>query len=250
MVYANLPAPYAGIRFLSRIEARWAATFDALGWGWDYQPVDFVRWVPDFVIDRPGSRVLVGCTRSRHPEELAPHSARVDSALSETFPLPVLLVGNGPMKNIVGLYSVKRGGWKSKAVSREVREAWKSSASAASWSSSSHRLIAVPDEISWKDRAINLRRAYGDSEATKVELFSSLVETIAKKCETSAGILMHANRVYMNNHSLHCEFLKHSVAMAWMSSPAINSMTMLVEFEGYELTMGMINLEEGSPDGI
>lgn len=41
---------YAGYRFRSRLEARWAAFFDLLGWKWDYEPIDFGTWSPDFAI--------------------------------------------------------------------------------------------------------------------------------------------------------------------------------------------------------
>lgn len=44
------PTMYNGIRFRSRLEATWAAFFDALGWRWEYEPFDLKGWVPDFLI--------------------------------------------------------------------------------------------------------------------------------------------------------------------------------------------------------
>ncbi len=46
---------YAGTRFRSRLEARWAAFFDLVGWGWTYEPFDVEGWIPDFLIhgDKP-----------------------------------------------------------------------------------------------------------------------------------------------------------------------------------------------------
>lgn len=41
---------FKGYTFRSRLEARWAATFELLGWEWDYEPVDFNGWLPDFAI--------------------------------------------------------------------------------------------------------------------------------------------------------------------------------------------------------
>lgn len=41
---------YNGISFRSRAEARWAATFDALGWRWTYEPVDLNGYIPDFIL--------------------------------------------------------------------------------------------------------------------------------------------------------------------------------------------------------
>jgi hypothetical protein len=43
-----IPTRYAGVRFRSRLEARWAAFFDLAKWEWSYEPIDFVGWVPDF----------------------------------------------------------------------------------------------------------------------------------------------------------------------------------------------------------
>src|SRR5262245_39016319 len=45
-----IPTTYAGIRFRSRLEARYAVLFDLLGWRWSYEPIDLAGWIPDFVI--------------------------------------------------------------------------------------------------------------------------------------------------------------------------------------------------------
>lgn len=47
---------YKGYRFRSRLEARWAVFFDALGLRWEYEPEGFelgggVRYLPDFKLD-------------------------------------------------------------------------------------------------------------------------------------------------------------------------------------------------------
>lgn len=36
--------------FRSRLEAKWAVMFELLGWRWDYEPIDFNGWIPDFAI--------------------------------------------------------------------------------------------------------------------------------------------------------------------------------------------------------
>ena len=41
---------YNGVAFRSRLEAKWAAMFDLLGWQWTYEPTDFNGWLPDFAI--------------------------------------------------------------------------------------------------------------------------------------------------------------------------------------------------------
>lgn len=52
---------YRGYKFRSRLEARWAVFFDALGIKWDYEPEGFelpggVRYLPDFFFQGNGHR--------------------------------------------------------------------------------------------------------------------------------------------------------------------------------------------------
>jgi hypothetical protein len=47
-----IPTLYRGVQFRSRLEARWAAMFDLMGWNWRYEPLDFDGWIPDFIIKR------------------------------------------------------------------------------------------------------------------------------------------------------------------------------------------------------
>jgi len=54
-----IPTRYNGVNFRSRLEAKWAAFFDLLGWRWDYEPVDFPGWIPDFVIYGKHKQVYV-----------------------------------------------------------------------------------------------------------------------------------------------------------------------------------------------
>jgi hypothetical protein len=49
---------YAGCRFRSRLEARWAVFFDTLGIAWEYEPEGFELpagpYLPDFLLSRDG----------------------------------------------------------------------------------------------------------------------------------------------------------------------------------------------------
>jgi hypothetical protein len=47
------PTRYKNVMFRSRLEARWAAFFDELGWRWEYEPVDLQGWTPDFWFEIP-----------------------------------------------------------------------------------------------------------------------------------------------------------------------------------------------------
>ena len=45
-----IPTKYAGVQFRSRLEARWAAFFDLIGWKWEYEPFDLDGYIPDFLL--------------------------------------------------------------------------------------------------------------------------------------------------------------------------------------------------------
>lgn len=45
-----IPTTYNSVNYRSRLEAKWAAFFDLLGWQHQYEPCDFDGWMPDFLI--------------------------------------------------------------------------------------------------------------------------------------------------------------------------------------------------------
>lgn len=50
MIIPAIPTTYSGVRFRSRLEARWAAFFDLCEWPWEYEPLDLDGYIPDFVL--------------------------------------------------------------------------------------------------------------------------------------------------------------------------------------------------------
>ena len=50
MAPSAIPTTYAAGAYRSRLEARWAAFFDAIGWRYTYEPFDAAGYIPDFVI--------------------------------------------------------------------------------------------------------------------------------------------------------------------------------------------------------
>jgi hypothetical protein len=51
-----LPTYYKGVKFKSRLEARWAVYFDYMGISWQYEPQGFdlgdgIRYLPDFLLN-------------------------------------------------------------------------------------------------------------------------------------------------------------------------------------------------------
>jgi hypothetical protein len=48
--FKSHPTTYSDTVFRSRLEARWAAFFDLIGWDWQYEPIDLEGWTPDFYV--------------------------------------------------------------------------------------------------------------------------------------------------------------------------------------------------------
>jgi hypothetical protein len=45
-----IPTRYKGVQYRSRLEAKWAAFFDNIGWQYTYEPFDLGGYIPDFLI--------------------------------------------------------------------------------------------------------------------------------------------------------------------------------------------------------
>jgi hypothetical protein len=50
MQQTAIPTFINGVRFRSRLEAKWAIMFDQLNWKWEYEPIDLNGYIPDFFI--------------------------------------------------------------------------------------------------------------------------------------------------------------------------------------------------------
>jgi hypothetical protein len=86
---------YAGYRFRSRLEARWAVFFDALGARWEYEPEGFKlpsgkRYLPDFKLLLRGRGVFVEVKPS--PSSDADWRKAIEFARAE----PILLLAGPP----------------------------------------------------------------------------------------------------------------------------------------------------------
>jgi hypothetical protein len=53
------PTIYKGTKFRSRLEARWAAFFDLIGWRYQYEPFDLNGWTPDFQVFGSNGRYVL-----------------------------------------------------------------------------------------------------------------------------------------------------------------------------------------------
>lgn len=102
-----IPTEYAGVKFRSRTEARWAAFFDLVGLKWDYEPLDLEGWAPDFLLRTPLTNVLVEVKPvdlttyieavNRGVNDVAQLSS-YDKALAHSRKHQVLLLGMAPLE--------------------------------------------------------------------------------------------------------------------------------------------------------
>lgn len=103
---------YQGIEYRSRLEARWAAFFDRIGWEHTYEPFDAAGYIPDFVIhgDRPllvEIKPAVSLTDYRKPIDRLVHSLDDhwdhDLLVLGLTPLPKLKNATWPHLPVMGL---------------------------------------------------------------------------------------------------------------------------------------------------
>lgn len=87
-----IPTVYGGVQFRSRLEARWAAFFDRMGWQYQYEPFDCDGWIPDFVLLFP-KPVLVEVKPASDVESLHEFTRKIDASSARD---EVLLVGSTP----------------------------------------------------------------------------------------------------------------------------------------------------------
>lgn len=100
-----IKTPYHGVWFNSRLEARWAAFFDALGVEWIYEPERFKTahyYTPDFKVKCYGTRGFGSARNFEKPfdlyVEVKGKMNKFDADKIEQFSqsYPILIVGNFP----------------------------------------------------------------------------------------------------------------------------------------------------------
>ena len=96
--FKAIPTLYKDIWFRSRTEAKWAACFDLCGIDWQYEPVEFDRWFPDFIIGC-GSQTYMVEVKPIWFRDISDSDQIVQSQLSDTFEKchdATLCLGLGP----------------------------------------------------------------------------------------------------------------------------------------------------------
>lgn len=74
-----IPTRYKNIQFRSRLEARWAAFFDQLGWSYLYEPIDLEGYIPDFILEFP-EPLLVEVKPVLKFDEFDQHTKKIDQS--------------------------------------------------------------------------------------------------------------------------------------------------------------------------
>lgn len=101
-----IPTVYRGRRYRSRLEARWAAFFDLLGWQHEYEPCDLGTWSPDFALwgSEPEWRTLVEIKPIDHWCRVT--ARKISDAVNIIDPAhqaeQLLLLGSQPIFGFVG----------------------------------------------------------------------------------------------------------------------------------------------------
>ena len=107
---AAIPTAYGGREYRSRLEARWAAFFDLLGWRHEHEPFDLGQWSPDFLLVGDDARALVEVKPITEPHE--PTISKMEAALKSASARPdlevALLVGAAPFRDAAGRVQI---GW-------------------------------------------------------------------------------------------------------------------------------------------
>lgn len=111
-----IPTNYAGTKFRSRPEAKWAATLDILGWRWEYEPLDLDGYIPDFILlfHKP---LLVEVKPALNLADLGAHTDKIDNSgwehealiVGATIDLPGGSHAFGADHPALGL--LREGGW-------------------------------------------------------------------------------------------------------------------------------------------
>lgn len=88
-----------GVRFRSRLEAKWAIFFDLLGWRWEYEPYDLNGYIPDFILIGKKRTTLVEVKPFESLNQFIPSIEKYNKSIKETDHLDkeILLLGVSPL---------------------------------------------------------------------------------------------------------------------------------------------------------
>ncbi len=108
---SGIPTTYRHANFRSRLEARWAAFFDLVGWSWVYEPIDADGHIPDFLIrgDEPFFVEVGPCVLEAEYREKAEKADRMQHGTLVVGASPIAITDAGVIA--AGLLSEPASGW-------------------------------------------------------------------------------------------------------------------------------------------
>lgn len=115
MTISAIPTTYRAVRYRSRLEARWAAFFDEIGWRHEYEPLDLAGWIPDFALQFPAGELLVEVKPVFSWPDIQP--AVLQKIAGSGWDREVLIVGVAPFSSSVFDCSLSCG-WLGETASR------------------------------------------------------------------------------------------------------------------------------------
>lgn len=89
------PTEYKGIRFRSRLEAKWAWMFDQLCLPWEYEPFELNNYIPDFVIPFKYFGDMLVEIKPVIDHEKENYSEAIAKVMQSGWPNKPVRVGNG-----------------------------------------------------------------------------------------------------------------------------------------------------------
>lgn len=94
-----IPTTFDGVQYRSRLEARWAAFFNKIGWKYTYEPFDGDGYIPDFLI-HGAAPLLVEVKPAVTRADFDAVTGKVERGLAGVWQRDVLIVGADPLPDI------------------------------------------------------------------------------------------------------------------------------------------------------
>lgn len=137
---AAIPTQYGGRQYRSRLEARWAAFFDVMGWRHEYEPFGLGTWSPDFLL---GDSLLVEVKPITEFDRDVAAKMQAAAEARKMHEMQLLLVGVSPSRH----YEFLRLGWTAEyRFATELAPAgWRWSVCPLAWAADDDRPIWRPN---------------------------------------------------------------------------------------------------------
>jgi hypothetical protein len=246
-----IPTLYAGVWFRSRLEARWAACFDELGWPWDYEPVDFGGWTPDFLIYVPGRGPTYA--EVKPADSLAALKAAAAKVVCGSFQGQALCLGLGPLEDgrtlglAVTVARGKRPSWRRVRTRTDMRVAYRAAANLTQWrpgASAAEVPVALPTPAEWALRAAARRRALGDDDAVALAWAARVAAVAAATSHPLyPGVLVMAEEVARADSLYAARYLERSIARVFLRAELTARLCDIFAEQGFRLDVAILPAE-------